>query len=277
MVTGSGFPQTPAMGESTSKDTDGGDSFTGTFHGVPGTYACGVANCKLTQTGTGLMVTTGALTFKPSTTVNDTDDAHAIQGIIKDADYLSFGYWVQTRQMGDDMKYSVSTFADGAMPFGGALTPDTANSAIFALHGKATYEGSATGLYARKDLAVVDGVVVGTPAEAGQFTGNTELTAYFGNEGVGSIADDQRYSISGTVDNFQDADGEMIDGNWKLMLNSAMFTDDDVSEAYNAFSGTTGKGDTKGQWAGGFYETLLTRLCPPAWPGNLPAISRTAT
>lgn len=257
-VTGSGFPTVPTQAGSTetrTQVTGAGDSFTGTFHGVPGRFSCATgADCVIEATlAGGIQVATGTMTFTPTETTDDTQEVHVIEGAVPDSDYLSFGYWVQTQGTGDDMKYGINTFAGGSQPFGAALSETTANAAILALNGTATYEGSATGYYARKDLMVVDGAVKGEPVAAGQFVANADLTAYFGNAGFDDIANNQRFTIMGTVDNFQDADGETINDNWTLKLNSTMFRNTAVSEAYNAFSGTTGENNLLGQWRGGFY------------------------
>ena len=255
-LTGSGFPAEATSSSDTSSKTTAADkTFTGTFHGVPGTYTCATSACIIDHTiagGLQLRSGSGTLTFKPTATTNDTDDVHMIAGATKDDDYLSFGYWVQTQGTGDDMKYGVNTFAGGSMPFGGALSTDTPNAAIVALNGKATYEGPATGLYAYKTASIEDGKVVHTPSAAGQFVADTSLTAYFGNTAKGSIADDDRFTISGTVDNFQDAKGNQIDDSWTVSL-KADFSNADKSEAYNQFMGTTGEGAMAGQWRGAFF------------------------
>ena len=257
-VTGSGFPSNAPTGETTSKTTDGGDMFTGMFHGVPGKFMCATGtDCEIEDSDDGLQITAGTLTFTPTETINDTQDAHMIAGAIKDGDYLSFGYWVQSMPTGSGMKYGVNTFAGGSMPYAQAEDGTFATDALNALQGTATYEGDATGLYARKDLAVVDGAVVGTPAETGQFSANVELTAHFGNTATTGVDTDhisasELYSISGTVDNFQDANGDMI-SNWDLPLNSTALRSG-ASDAYTGgFTGDTGSGAMKGQWRGALF------------------------
>ncbi len=176
-----------------------------------------------------MTVTAGDLTFQPTETNNDNDDVHMIAGATKDDDYLSFGYWVQTSTKSDgSMAYGVNTFAGGSMTYG---TDSTASAALLALHGKATYEGPSTGMYALKALAVEDGKVVGTPSEAGQFVADASLTAYFGTGGtagadgkipgaVVSAADS--FTIKGMVENFQNADGDTIDGNWIASISTPL-------------------------------------------------------
>ena len=232
-------------------------AFMGTFDGIPGTYSCISSACEIVKDDDGrLSITGGPLTFTPSTTTNDTEDVHMVKGVTKDTDYVSFGYWVQTSTKSDGSTvYGVNTFAGGLLPFG--TDPDIGNNpAIMALEGSATYEGSATGMYARKALAIDDnGTVVGTPDAAGQFVADVELMANFGVSQ--KVSQNDAFDISGTASNFQDVDGNVIDSGWTLDLNAASFGEEatigTVTEASNRFSGTTGKGGTMGQWRGQFF------------------------
>ena len=250
-ITGSGFPSGASGDDTVERMLEAESKFSGTFRGVPGSYACGNAECTIEQSvAGGVQVTAGTLTFTPTKTVNDTQDAHAIAGADPDTDFISFGYWMQDT----GSKYGVSTFSGGSMPYGGASLIGTE---LNALQGTATYEGSATGLYARKDLAVVEGKVVGTPAEAGQFSADVELTAHFNNvanpavNGSNEISAKEAFSISGMVDNFQSADGKISD--WSLMLNSTSLRQGD-SDAYTGeFTGMTGAGNMQGEWKGALF------------------------
>ncbi|MYD30792.1 MAG: hypothetical protein F4X01_04170 [Nitrospira sp. SB0661_bin_20] len=233
--------------------------FMGTFDGIPGTYSCTVACTIITDDDGQLSITNGPLTFTPRITTNDIEDVHMVKGVTKDMDYVSFGYWVQTSTKSDgSTAYGVNTFAGGTLPFGD--NSDTGNNtSIEALEGSATYEGSATGMYARKALAVENGSVVGTPDAAGQFVADVELTANFGASA--SVAEENAFNIGGTASNFQDADGNVIDSGWTLDLNAASFgkdTSGTVENASNMFRGTTGKGSTVGQWRGQFFGMLGT-------------------
>ncbi|MDE0405467.1 MAG: hypothetical protein OXI53_09175 [Nitrospira sp.] len=228
--------------------------FMGTFDGIPGTYSCADICEIITNDDGELSITGGSLTFTPRTTTNDIEDVHMVKGVTKDMDYVSFGYWVQTSTKSDgSTAYGVNTFAGGTLSFG--TDPDTGNNtAIAALEGSATYEGSATGMYARKALAVENGSVVGTPDAAGQFVADVELTANFGASA--SVAEENAFNIGGTASNFQDADGNVIDSGWALDLNAASFGEDTsgtVTNASSVFRGTTGKGSTVGQWRGQFF------------------------
>ena len=242
-------------GPNQSYDIETGDSnaFNGTFYGIPGKYTC-TSTCEFDSDKDGAITLTGTLTFQPNATNNDTQDAHVVADVHPDEDYLSFGYWVQSMPMGSGTKYGVSVFSGGSMPYGG----ENADTQIKELHGKATYDGSATGLYARKELTVEDGrAVVGTSVAAGQFSADVSLTAYFGNEianveDAADVAASQTYSINGTVDNFQDMNRDMVDSSWAVSLNKAEF--EAGGTATNTFDGTTGGGvETQGMWTGGFF------------------------
>ncbi|MCY4642410.1 MAG: hypothetical protein OXC41_06910 [Gammaproteobacteria bacterium] len=253
---------------------DDEDSKKGSFHGTPGTYSCGTAGgCTVARDQEGVITITGTVTFTPSDTVNNTQDVHMVPDGITDDDYLAFGYWIQTMSMGDDgMKYGVSTFAGGSMPFGNNTG---GNSEIEALRGTATYDGSATGVYARKDLAVEDGNVVGTPVAAGQFSADVSLTAHFGNQetadvDVDHISANEMFTINGMVDNFQDANGDMIDNEWGLSLNPIHFSNaanDADSYTSTLTEGTTGKGaGMMGEWQGGFFGAVADADATPSQP-----------
>ena len=267
-VTGSGFPA-EATGEETRQTTlDAEQKFTGTFHGIPGTYTC-TAACTIQHTvAGGLQVTSGTLTFQPTATTDDTDDVHMIAGAIQDDDYLSFGYWVQTQGTGNDMKYGVNTFAGGSMPYGEEQDDGTITAVT--LNGTATYEGPATGLYAYKTPSIEDGAVVYTPSASGQFVADTSLMAYFGNaSGAGdSVAAEDSFTISGTVENFQDAEGNQIADGWMVNLNSADLGDNGTGLTSNTFAGTTGEGAMGGQWRGKFFGSVGDEVMPTGVAGE---------
>ena len=271
-ISSSNIPTTPGtrlVQPSTIKNAQNQDvivyTFSGSFFGVPGTYQCASA-CVISLANTpdatftvvdGPGSTTNVvLTFKPTTTVNDTHDVHMVADVTPDTDYHSFGYWEQTSAKG---VVSVGVFSGGSMPYAQATDGTFPTTALDALNGTATYEGSAAGLYARKEFSVTDGDVVGTPVAAGQFSADVELTANFGNTSTAGVVDaghisaNEMFTISGTVDNFQDASGDMI-SNWSMTLNSAHLRAGaaDNSEYTGSFSGTTGK-DTQGQWTGALF------------------------
>lgn len=230
-------------GAGQNRQLDDDEEFSGTFRGIPGTYTCGEATgCSLrTDEDNKLTVSTG-LTFKPSDTVNDTDDKHMIQDVHPDENYLVFGYWLQegTDRAGDTT-YAVNAFYEGGEPYDGNTT---------ILMGQATYSGEATGMYAKKALSIVDGAMVSTPSGVGQFTASANLTANFG--AGGKVGTDEALMITGTISTFLDDGGNAIDGSWDLSLNAADIEQDATSN-HVTFSGTTGSGGSVGQWEGQFF------------------------
>lgn len=253
-MTGSKIPR--GAGTNTEVTTTDND-FDGTLYGVPGEYECtGGSACTLTRDEDGDLVITGSFKFVPSETKKDTQDDHVIEGAIPDTDYLIFGYWMQQQTAAQGgTKYGVGVFADGRV--------DYDVSGIASLMGTATYSGPATGMYARKDLSVEDGNVVATPAAAGQFSADANLTAHFGNtadpavNGSDKISPAEALKISGTISNFMDSAGDEINASWSLSLDAAPLSGDTFTGG--TYKGTTtGSGSSSGSWAGQFYGTGTT-------------------
>ena len=216
----------------------------GTFAGVPGTFTCGAtgSSCTLTKNSKGELTGIGAgWTFRPDGTASNIK----VQDVIKDADYLAYGYWLETTTKTDgSMTYGVNVFATGNKEF--------ASESIGTLVKSATYTGNATGIYAEKDFSTGAGV----PSAAGQFTAVATLTAMFGGNDV--TVNDQ-FTISGTVNSFRNTDGDVISGNaWSVNLNKSDFsgraegvtTGSPGGTFANSFGGSTNGG---GSWTGMFY------------------------
>ena len=162
-------------------------NFPGSYQGVSGTYSCELpvdgntctAAVALNGKGFALSGTGGTWTFKPSDPEDKTMST-------PDPDYSSYGWWIRTDA---DGKVIVSAFHD----FRGADTVD-----ITSLNGTAMYMGGAAGKYALSSST-------GGTNDSGHFTADVMLSADFNKE-----------MISGTVDNFMGADGEMR--NWSVEL-----------------------------------------------------------
>ena len=242
-------------------DTDADKTFSGSFNGVDGTYAC-TGECSAESNNDGLSALEGTTwIFTPDAVAEDADP-HMIEDANFDADYLAFGYWLQETGTGADKTYGIGTFATGSMAF----PVGTTTAGIPALVGTATYSGSAGGMFVMK--ADIDDDNKGLVAtQAGEFTADASLTAKFGSA-TGSETD---FIISGTVDNFAHADGTAIDNDWSLDLDSTEFADRaysgnawTFSEHANTFSGSTTSmeggtaGSTAGRWEGGFYGPTVT-------------------
>ncbi len=237
-------------GAGQNREIEADDDFTGTFRGIPGTYACSDAGaCTLTTNDDNELSVggTGVLTFTPRKTVNDTEDKHMISGVYPDGNYLVFGYWLQegTDRAGD------ATYAVNAFYGGSELIDGTSFASLSSLVGQATYNGEASGMYAKKALSVVDGALVGTPSKAGQFTASASLTANFGADA--KVATGEIFMITGTISNFLDDSGTAIDGNWSLALNGDTGNIVSSGDDFGTFSGDTGSGSNKGMWEGQFF------------------------
>ncbi len=205
----------------------------GTFDGVAGTFAC-ASGCSLASGADGKLSTFGGTwTFTA-----DSKDA-TVAGALEDADYLDFGYWVQTDESGDGTVYMVDTFIRGQQPYGTTST----------LEGSATYKGGAAGLYTKRAFAAGgDGAVMA----AGRFTADAELVANFSGA---DVAASKHGSITGTIKNFMDGD-EVIDAAWSLELLRGTADADDFTVGIQNITADTGvfSGTTRGgSWSGRFY------------------------
>ena len=217
-----------------------GQMFDGMFHGVPGKYACTASPCSVSTNNRGEISTLGGTwTFTPNNLQTGVT-GHMVQGAVNDTDYLTFGYWVQEDD--EDGEIGVGTFVDGTR------LNTTYASALVNLEGTAEYEGKAGGKFVRKTLAS-DGAA--TIVDGGVFTADANLTARFGGDDI-SLND--KFTVVGTVDNFQDGDGDVIDPKWSVMLGKAGFTtSEDKSTTGAAFTGQASGGGPAGTWGGSFY------------------------
>ena len=204
-----GFPPATASAKFEYTGADGKKrlKFAGTFQGASGTYECYGGDCVVTVTAaTTAQAATydfatgsaGAWRFFPA-------KGNAAQIVEQDADYMHFGWWVDTpskAKSGGEFLYDAQVFADGRVDY-----VTTAN--INALTGEVEYEGPAAGLYAVK--AHKDKDEMDVAAAHGEFMATAKLTANFGD------ATDPG-SVKGTIDAFQSS-GNVDMSAWKLTLN----------------------------------------------------------
>ena len=213
----------------------------GSFQGISGTYSC-PSLCSVTSGAMGeLTALGGEWTFTPDTETTMLADLE-VAGVVDDTDYLVFGYWLQESAGGD---YSFRSYNSGGTPYNN----------MTGVVETATYTGTATGLYMRKTFET-DGVsVTTTPEVGGQFTADVMLSASFGG---GTVASNDQFSITGMIDNFKDADGEMIHDSWIVNLmrgdtNNNMLPDTNI-QSDGSFSGVTMvTGGDPGAFNGQFY------------------------
>ena len=186
-------------------DIDESDSrmFAGSFNDVPGMYTCTGA-CEATATATGLLRTlTGTWNFTPEAYEAD---KYEVVGVVPDADYLYFGYWLKTDEGDDGNDYTFQAFSGGELEF--------AVGQISEVEGSASYRGPAAGVYVQK-ANFNDAGMHGT-ATTGRFRAMANLSATF--DGGATVAAADWFSIKGTVDDFEDGiTGRILAGrqSWK--------------------------------------------------------------
>ena len=249
-------PITHAEGESSTE-------FTGRFTGVPGTFSC-TGTCSVGSDEKGnLDMLTGSWDFTPDG-IEDLEGAVlttalgkiSVPGVLPDADYMIFGYWLQeTTDEDGKVTRAFSTFTDGNQPYGG----------VAPVMGTATYAGPATGMYMKKSLTPE-----GQPARpfnSGQFTADATLSASFGGN---SVAVNDQFSITGSISNFMDG-SEMINEQWVVNLNRPKAdASTNISATAGTFSGVTsgGKlGSAAGTFSGMFHGPSADNVLPSSASG----------
>ena len=265
-------PMTTSVDESTL-----GHDISGTFYGVSGTFSCAAGSaCPVVSNDMGMLSSLTGWTFRPSasldmegepltgTPLTNALNALMVQGVIPDADFMIFGYWMQVSQGEMGEVNAFLPIADGTMPYGG----DTGTVASVA--GSATYVGPATGLYMSKSLTPQGQPT--QPFNSGQFTATATLNAVFGQTTGSTLAPNTLFSISGTIDNFMTADGEMINSLWVVSLEpttlgAAGTVEGSGTGDSNTFSGVT-KGmnlsGSDGAYSGTFYGPAGTDNAQPS-------------
>ena len=201
----------------------------GTFAGAMGEYSCSgdkMAACSVVVDSDGKPAGTAAGDWKFTA-------AEGAMIALADAEYLYFGWWVESPAEGETGDHKFQTFV------GAAMMAEFTGGDIQALEGEVTYEGAAAGVYTMKDT--IGGQVVG--ADSGEFTASAKLTAEFLN-------DAQAGSINGRIDTFMDADGEAMDG-WEVTLKSAYLSNS------NTFSSTTSAMVGAGTEGSGSWEATF--------------------
>ena len=193
--------------------------FSGTYHGVAGTYNCTPSDtntkCSATVADPGFTFAGGTWTFSP----NDPDDK--VSSGADDTVYLAYGWWLHEA---DDGTATVSAFIAER----GEVTDA---SGIDTLKGTATYKGGAAGKYA---------ISAGTHNDAGHFTADAMLEADFNAD-----------KITGTINNFMGSDGMARD--WSVSLEEGSIADNGtIATVSDGTVWTMGgmDGSASGQWSG---------------------------
>ena len=227
-----------------------GAEFTGMFHGAPGTYTC-VSMCSLSTDVDGALVEVGGeWRFAP--------DDNEFLVPVDDSNYVHFGHWMHESEANGDPIIMVGAIAGG--------TAESPINTVQTLEGRATYEGSATGVYVKRRVTP-DGEV--DNRRGGQFTADAMFTATFGG---GNVPANDHYSIIGSIDNFRGRNGRSIDSSWSLDLEAALFGRQQsgalTGTNSNVFSGATeGDRGLTGAWNGRFFGPVVVDN-DDAMPGN---------
>ena len=174
-------------------------SFSGSVHGVSGTFRCEGTGCMLTATGTynaadvdsnpnrlsrvTLNVSGGGtIYFKPSSaTASVSLCAETTQCLTDDGQYMVFGWWRE------EPASAVADYRFGVF----AEIPEDAGASSNSLTGTAEYDGTAVGMYVEQGALGTSGVVT----KQGEFTADVRLDVTF--DGADSSG------IDGTIDGFK--------------------------------------------------------------------------
>ena len=255
-------------------------SFRVAYNGVPGTFTCVGDTCADINTdtddNTGQRVIDGTQTtfVMDGWTFESDDYVEAVA--TQDADYMYFGYWLQSPNPDPDPDVDTSVY-EFATFFGGPVGDDDMAVKFTVpteLSGRerddealtATYKGGAAGRYVTRKLRIKDqGVDPQSPGYTGRFTARATLTAHFGEHkdfdaGDNAVKQPETHNtIGGTITDFRDG---ATDLGFEITLKRADINANDgaTSEvsgvAMAKFSETatsTAAADNAGAWSGDFY------------------------
>ena len=218
----------------------------GMYHGVSGNFYCTPTDantkCSSTVAASGFTLEGGTWAFKPGTPT-------AKVMSVADTMYASYGWWLHTAE---DGTLTASAFMDYK---GGDGSAELA-SAVDTLQGTATYTGGAVGKYALSSTT-------GGTNDAGHFTARATLEADFGDD-----------TITGTIDQFRDGDGESKA--WSVALKEqgvgatgTILGDDGTGTAkMTAWTIDGTAAADSGQWSGQLYENHETSGVPQVATGT---------
>ena len=247
---------TAYTGSDTDDDMDQG--VTGRLGTVPGRFTCTTGACTVTFAPTGPNVAANTVAAFVGTGWTFESAAYVEAQATPDGDYMYFGYWVQVPAEGN--KHAFNTFFGGNNPFtvptALMAAGETDSDDMIAddkhwsyMDSKATYNGSAAGKYADKDLSVMSGALHVDNVRAGHFEAMATLTAYFGQSK--EVPEVKHNTISGSVTDFKDS-ATGADLNFRVNLKTADITNAmTVMGTADGLHGTTQS--TRGSWNGMFF------------------------
>ena len=217
--------------DASTADVDEASEVAGTYDGAMGTFRCnGDAGCTVT------LDANGGITAMSAGWIFTPDRGATID--VADDDYLHYGFWLKktTDDEGAVTYDEVETFAGSSVPESGDVSQ---------VMGRATYEGSAAGVYViRLRYDPNTGELVN--ASSGRFTADASLAVTFGQTVAQDIAPNQLNRLTGTIDSFTLSGGEAND--WSVMLAGV------IDPAAGTASGTA-EGGLMGE-AGSFGATF---------------------
>ena len=231
------------VGGVVTTDGDGMRTAPGTFDGVAGTLSCEGSGCDLVYDDDGMVTSTGdtSWTFKPT-------GGDLVDLAIKDADYVSFSYWVKDSMFHVSYMGHMGTGTD-AYTMRQTFTSTTDKVMT------ATYSGPAGGMYVERDA--------GGEGTSGNFTADAMLSATLQDkdETAGTL----QTTVSGSISNFMDGEKTPL-GAMTLMLDKNKMEPDS-----GVFSGTTSSENDSlslgsGMWQASFYGGAATET-PKAGAG----------
>ena len=205
--------------EMTSASGPSGDPttmFTGSVHGIPGTFSCnadGAALCVSPERYSDGKVNAATTDLATSWMFVPEEGAATYTD---DPNYLTFGWWLDKNAGGTPV--DVRAFAN-ATGLGGARTETSTLGT--ALRGSAAYKGAAAGKYAIASTSDAS-------YDGGHFTAEATLMADFDADltpVAGEASDRAGISLSGTIDNFMTGSTARPDWMVKLMADANSVTD----------------------------------------------------
>jgi hypothetical protein len=256
-------------------------SISGSVSGIPGTFTCagtctatsGSESADLMTLSSGWMFTPSAIIGEDGASLTGDDLTEAlpeimVEGVVPDPDFMIFGYWLH--EMTDDegaTTYQMAGFQDGTIEYGGS------GGNVADVDGTATYEGPATGLYMSK--ALTDEGQPTDPFNSGQFVADVMLQATFGQTDAMSLVPNTLFTISGMIDNFRDAEGDMINAQWGVSLEqttiggagttTGMGSGDGQANSYTGVANAMNLGmNVAGSYSGTFYGAAGTDNATPS-------------
>ena len=237
------------------------DTFRGTYNGIPGTFTCGAGTCETIEvtpvTGGQMNITNN---FNADGWTFESDDFVESEAT-QDADYMYFGYWLQSPEDPgvENPEYMFAAFSGGADADGFALTTGLLGAQDEAL--TATYEGGAAGRYVTRKLRIdAEGVDPQSPGYHGRFTATATLTANFGTheDTEADVTDPDSVAthntIGGTITDFMDGATNL---GFEVTLGRTEITTggitDGTTTAKFSETATSTTANGAGVWSGQFF------------------------